>query len=412
MKNTSLPTALALGTLLSATTVSGAAFYLSEVGSPGSLGTGGVVNPVNIRHADSAWTNPAGMTGLESDEMLLGSQVIAPIRKFDSSSSSTAGGGDGGNAGTPAVIPSFFAVKKFSEQLSGGFSIVGAMGGGDDFGDNWVGRYGVTEVSLAGLSISPAVGYQVNEDLSIGAGVSFVYTQFYQKVAIKSPLPNGPDGSAEFDDMEDWGYQPFFGLTYQINDRTLFGLVYRAEMDVELEGDLKVKGENIPNPKADLGLDWENPQWIEAGIRYDLTDEWIMALNLGWQEWSTFSENHISINDSGEPGVLDRNWKDTWHGGIAFSHFGEDSAFSFGCSYESSPVDDEDRTIDFAVDEMIKFSAAYAWNHNENWDFSVGTTVIVSGNAEVDQVTQGERVKGKFETNIIVIAGFTAQRRF
>lgn len=408
MKHRSLLPTFALSTLISATTAYGAAFYLSEVGSPGSLGSGGVVNPVNDRMADSSWTNPAGMTGLESDEIMLGSQVIVPIRKFDSSSASTAGGGDGGDAGVPAVIPSFFAVKKLSENLSAGFSIVGAMGGGDDFGDNWIGRYGVTEVSLQGLGISPAIGYQVNEALSLGAGISFINTQFYQKLAIKTP---GSDGSAEFDDMEDWGYQPYFGLTYQINDRTLFGLVYRAEMDVELEGDLKIKGAGPLNGKSDLDLDWENPQWLEAGIRYDLTDEWIMALNLGWQEWSTFSNNHVTI-ENGVAAVLDRNWNDTWHAGIAFTRFGEDSAFSFGCSYESSPVDDKDRTIDFAVDEMFKLSAAYGWVYNDDWNFSVGTTIIFSGDAEVDQVAQGERIKGEFDTNMLIFGGFTAQRRF
>ncbi|CAA6676675.1 MULTISPECIES: OmpP1/FadL family transporter [unclassified Lentimonas] len=406
-------TALKLTAFFTLTSVSihGAAFYLSEVGTPGSLGTGGVVNPVNNKMADSAWANPAGMTGLDSDEMLLGSQVIVPIRKFDSSSASTAGGGDGGDAGVPAAIPSFFAVKQYNENLSLGFSIVGAMGGGDDFGDNWVGRYGATEVSLQGLSISPAVGYQVTEDLSIGAGVSIINTQFYQKLAIKSPLPLGSDGSAEFDDMEDWGTQPFFGLTYQINEKTLFGLVYRAEMDVELEGDLKIKNAGPLDGKSDLDLDWDNPQWIEAGISYELTDEWVAAFNLGWQEWSTFSDNHVTISN-GAPVTLDRNWKDTWHGGVAFTRFMEDSAFSFGFSYESSPVDDDDRTIDFAVDEQYKFSAAYAWNQNQNWKCSVGATVIFSGDAEVDQVAQGERIKGEFETNMLVIAGFTAQRRF
>ena len=47
-----------------------AGFYISEVGTPGSLGTAGVANPVNTISADSSWTNPAGMTSLQQDEML------------------------------------------------------------------------------------------------------------------------------------------------------------------------------------------------------------------------------------------------------------------------------------------------------------------------------------------------------
>jgi hypothetical protein len=36
-----------------------AGFYISEVGTPGSLGTAGVANPVNTYSADASWTNPA-----------------------------------------------------------------------------------------------------------------------------------------------------------------------------------------------------------------------------------------------------------------------------------------------------------------------------------------------------------------
>jgi hypothetical protein len=43
------------------------AFYISEFGTPGSLGTAGVSNTTNNFGADSAFTNPAGMTGLEKD---------------------------------------------------------------------------------------------------------------------------------------------------------------------------------------------------------------------------------------------------------------------------------------------------------------------------------------------------------
>jgi long-subunit fatty acid transport protein len=46
-----------------------AGFYLAEVGSPASLGTGGVANPTNTFGADAAWTNPAGMTGLNRDQI-------------------------------------------------------------------------------------------------------------------------------------------------------------------------------------------------------------------------------------------------------------------------------------------------------------------------------------------------------
>ena len=70
-------------------------FYLPEVGSPGSVGTAGVANVVNNFGTDAALTNPAGMTGLKRDQVLVGSQVLLPYNKFDSSVAE-AGGDDGG----------------------------------------------------------------------------------------------------------------------------------------------------------------------------------------------------------------------------------------------------------------------------------------------------------------------------
>ena len=46
-------------------------FYLPEVGSPGSVGTACVANVVNNFGTDAALTNPAGMTGLKRDQVLV-----------------------------------------------------------------------------------------------------------------------------------------------------------------------------------------------------------------------------------------------------------------------------------------------------------------------------------------------------
>ena len=93
-----------------------AGLYLSEIASPGSLGTSGVANVTNNWGTDSAWTNPAGMTGLEKDQVMAGMQVIAPNSKFDSSIAE-AGGNDGGNAGVAALVPGVYAVKTLGDRF-------------------------------------------------------------------------------------------------------------------------------------------------------------------------------------------------------------------------------------------------------------------------------------------------------
>ena len=394
----------------------GAGFYLAEVGTPGSLGTAGVANSTNTVGADASWTNPAGMTGLQQDTVMGGAQFILPKIEFDSSVA-TSGGSDGGNAGDIAAVPSFFYVNRFSDSLRFGVSVAGTMGGAIDYGDNFVGRYSTISAELGALAISPSLGYKVNERFSVGAGVSIVYTRFDQDIAINQAAVNAADGKVKIKEATDWGYQPFLGMTYQLSDRALLGVVYRAEMDVELEGDVKFNNWQLPgSPSAnDIDIDWDNPQTLVVGLKYKLDDKNTLFLNAGWQEWSTFSNNTLAFSGGSQNPVstIDRNFDDTWHAGIAFTHNAGDHGVSVGFSYDSSPVDDNDRTFDLPFDETYKLSTAYVWHGSKHLDFSVGGTLYLMGDAKINQTSaDGTQVVGEFDTNRMLIIGGTARYRF
>ena len=192
--------------LLVSQSASAAGFYISEVGTPLSLGTAGAANPTNNISADSSWTNPAGMTGLDKSEMLAGFQVVSPKIEFDSSSASTGNGGDGGNAGNTVAIPSFFYVGAVTDRLRLGISSAGLMGGGVDYGDGFTGRYATSLAELGAVGISPAIGFKVNDRFSVGAGVSIIYTRFDMDVAINQSAVDAPDGKFKIVKADDWGY--------------------------------------------------------------------------------------------------------------------------------------------------------------------------------------------------------------
>jgi long-chain fatty acid transport protein len=414
---------LGSATLLLSQTAIAAGFYLSEVGTPGSLGTAGVANPTNTYGADASWTNPAGMTGLQQDTMVGGLQFILPKVEFDSSVA-TSGGSDGGNAGNPLAAPSFFYVKPLSDDLRFGFSVAGIQGGGVDYGDSFVGRYSVSMAELGAIGFSPSIGYRVSDRLSVGAGVSIVYTRFDEDImldpaVIPGGTVNGLDGKLKIEKATDWGYQPFLGLTYQLSDRALLGVVYRAEMDVELEGDVKVRNLNLPIAADSVDIDWDNPQWLEAGLRYQLDDKNTLFLDAGWQEWSAFSTNTLEFSGGrvNPSATLERNFDDTWHAGIAFVHNEGDHGTSIGFSYDSSPVDDKDRTLDLPFDEIYKLSFAYGWKGDKHLDFSVGGTLYLMGDAKINQTSIGPpaeatTVIGEFDTNTILFVGATARYLF
>ena len=405
------PLAAAVFTLASAPgqQAHAAGFYIDNIGTPGSLGTAGAANVTNSWGPDTAWANPAGLTGIgESMVMTASLQVLAPTAKFDPNVAE-AGGSDGGDAGDTALIPSFFYAQPLTDDWYFGFGVSALQGGGVDYGDDFAGRYGAIDVALTGLGATWSFGYRVNERLSLGFGGTLVQTNFEQTIAVNQGP--APDGKVKFRDLDDLGVQGILGLQYAVTDNLTFGLTYRSEFDAELEGNIEFKNFVLPLPsQTNLDLDWTNPQWLEAGLRLRAgRGFWFLSGN--WQEWSEFSDNQLGI-DTGTGTIvetLDRDWDDTWGVGIAFaSNPDATQGWSVGMAYESSPVDDDKRTIDLPVDENWQFSAAYGrFNTDRSRGWTIGATLQVFGDAEVDQTTQGFRVAGEFDDYYIVYLGGT-----
>ena len=218
--------------------------YLNEAGT-------GAGNPANHSTADTAWLNPAGMTGLKESAVVGSFGVLVPWVKFDPSVAE-AGGSDGNNAGSVAGLPTIYAVKKMSDKWALGFSMVAPFGGGVEYGDDFVGRYGAQRAMLMAVGMGPSIGFKVNDKVSLGAGMHFEYTKFDMKLAINTPGAL-PDGTVKINGIDGWGEQYFGGLTYAINPRTTIGILYKSESDVEIDGDMEFG--NLPVPIRDAKIE-------------------------------------------------------------------------------------------------------------------------------------------------------------
>ena len=297
-----------------------------------------------------------------------------------------------------------------------GFSLVGTFGGAFDFGDDFVGRYTVQEVALQGLALSPSFGYELNDTVSIGFGMSIVYTIMDMELAINQAAFGAPDGKVELNDATDVGFQPFVGMQWQYSDDGVFGVVYRAEMEVDLEGDLVIRDLVLPlTPQSSFNMAWDNAQSLEIGIRHQLSDQWAVVATANWEDWSVFKDNVITINDAPVGPLvqtLERNWDDTYKVALGFIRDMDNGArMSFGASYDSSAVDDENRTVDLPIDEQIRLSFAYGRDHGDS-GWALGATWLWLGDGKVDTTAQNVRYSGEFKNNSILFIGGTYLRRF
>lgn len=209
--------------------------------------------------------------------------------------------------------------------------------------------------------------------------------------------------------------QPIVGLQFKATDNLLLGLTWRGEFDAELEGDLKFSNIALPLPaQTDVEIDWTNPQWLEAGLRYTTASghRWFLAAN--WQEWSKFSKNQLAVSVAGGNVVqttLDRDWDDTWGVALAYASRwhpeGTGLGWSIGIGYDSSPVEDDVRTIDLPMDETWTVSASLLRSRAQGFDWSVAVTALLIGDAEVDQTVQGVRFAGDFDQYFALFLGVT-----
>ena len=431
MSHLKLTLSIATTLLLAATSAFAGGIYLTELGTPVSLGTAGSANVVNNVTADAAYTNPAGMTGIKEDVLLSGLQILVPQIRFDSDIAE-AGGSDGGNAGSVTPIPSFFAVKKLPNDFSAGIAITAPLGGGVDYGSSFVGRYQANRSMLSGLGISSSVAYKINDQWSVGAGVTAIYTIMDSDVSIKQEkeLPNGditplPDGEININQIDGWSPQGFFSVNWQPTQKVLFGLLYRTKSSVELDGDLSVKG--IQNPLIneitgnldDIKVDLDYAQLISVGVQFQATDNLTLVADFDWEDWSELGKERIEIGGLPTGPVIqhaDFKWKDTYHVGAGAIYQLDDGGkfVSGGLGYDSSPVDDKDRTFILPIDEQFKFGVAFGKDSptREDLSYSIGCSYTWFGDGKIDQTAQGVRTKGEFETNYAVFLGATFRYYF
>jgi long-chain fatty acid transport protein len=202
-----------------------------------------------------------------------------------------------------------------------------------------------------------------------------------------------------------------------MTERVLFGAVYRGEFDTRLKGDVKVSNLLTRfNRAGTVTLDWTNPQWLDLGLRFRAREDLYLMISGGWQDWSQYSSNRLAVTASGGRtgvAVINRQWDDTWYlGGAIEKRFGDVALVTLGLKYDSSPVDDANRTFDLPVDETWTISASYGWTGKGRFDYAIGGSLLYGGDANIDQTSQRVRVAGDFDSNWIFFLGGTLRYQF
>jgi len=336
--------------------------------------------------ASTVAANPAGMTLLDRSQLLGAPGALLPLTNFDVAPETTTSGGGGGNAGVFTPIGGFFYVYKLSERVRLGVAADSDFGLSGNYGKRWAGRYYLTRESLITGKVNPSIAYMVNDWLSVGAGFSFSLCRLLFQSKINNNLTmlgHKPDGGLG---VESWD-EAFGGnvgalLTPIKNLR--IGLTYQSPIDYKFGfrphltdlGPLLTRlRERIGGAKVNIPM--EVPQQVMLSSLYNVTPNFSLMGNIGWQNWSAFSEFPIGISSAKQRTVdVNLHFSDTCQIAIGQQfRIGEKWLWSAGFAYDSSPVSRANRVPTLPLDRQLRYGTGIQYQINSNitagaaWEF-------------------------------------------
>ncbi|MFQ6571876.1 OmpP1/FadL family transporter [Pseudomonas sp. UM16] len=372
--------------------------------------------------------NPAGLTELSGTQVNLNGQLLLGAINFSRDGDNSFDGNEGGNALKYFPSSSFFISHQLDDRASIGFSIVGNFGMALNYDDDWAGRYFTQKASIIGVAFQPTFSYKLTDNLSFGFGPRIMVGRYATNVAIN----NNPLGLRDHDDGQlkyrahDWGSGGTVGVFYHLDDRTKLGISYVSQIKLKFSDEPDLHGVSNPILAAalrrvnadELDVDMKIPQLALASISHQLDDQWTLLGSVGWQDWSEFGKLGVEIDGNPDGSSvsrqIDRQYKDTWHASIgAQNQMSRKLRINMGIAYDSSMVDDEDRTVDVPVGEAWRFATGLNYKVDESMAFNLNYTLIWMGGMSVEQSKRsGQTLSGDYKRAAIHVLGGGATWRF
>jgi long-chain fatty acid transport protein len=272
------------------------------------------------------------------------------------------------------------------------------------------------------VEINPNLGYKINDQLSVGAGVRYVMGKGHFGAALPTNASLGmmqplAGKNLKYMEGEDnaWGWQA--GTAWQINANNRVGVSYQSAVKLNLEG--HASGLAYGNKSLPGMLLIELPASAEIASFHQLNDQWAVHASVNWTDWSAFEklEANIPALGTNSPDLIKKeNWKDNYRFAVGTTYQATNKlVLRSGIAYDTSAVDEANRTQTIPETDRtwLSVGAGYAWS--ENLTLDAGFTYIFAKNAPMKERDDKHPEFGQFEgqtSGHIWLAGVQASYRF
>ncbi len=416
--------------------VSAAGFSIIE-GSVSGLGNAFSGGSANGEDASTIFYNPAGMSRLQTNQMVIGAHIIQPDIQFKDDGSNIGGvmpigGNDGGDAGDDAVVPNFYYMNNINSKLDFGLGVNAPFGLTTNYQPGWKGRYHALKSELITVNINPALSFKVDEKLSLGFGLNYQTAEVTLTSNIDQPTvctglaaaglptsgcigtPQSNDGHANISgDSTAWGYN--LGMMYQFTKTSRLGFAYRSGIEHDVSGNATFS--NIDTVLTNVGVFADSA----ASAKLDLPAIWSLsyfhALNSQWDvmadytltEWSSMQEIRIDYATNNPQGstIEELKWQDSKRISVGTTfHASEELKLRFGYALDESPVSSPETASARVPDaDRTWLSLGAGYSMSQDMGFDVGYTLISVDDSSINRTNSASAtLKGKYESEVSILS--------
>ncbi len=347
-------------------TAAASGFALIEQSASG-LGNAYAGGAASAEDASTIFYNPAGMSRLQGKQIAVAVHGIKPSAKFSNNGTSAGAllqtaGGNGGDAGSLVLVPNAYFAMEVNSALRAGLGINAPFGLQTEYDANWIGRFQAIRSKIETVNLNPSASYQVNDNLSIGAGVSYQRIKGELTSAVNwSALAGGLLGAnvegvtTVSGNDSAWGYN--LGALFNLSPQTRVGLAYRSAIKYNLNGSIAFVNRPTAGPALVLAalaaatpdgavnLAIKMPDTFSASLFHQLNDKWDILADATFTGWSVFDQLKVVRASGATLSLTQENWKNTWRVAVGANHHYNDQWLArVGIAYDQTPVPDAFRT--------------------------------------------------------------------
>lgn len=342
------------------------------------------------------WYNPAGMTLLHGHQIAGSLTWIAPQARF--SGTSLVGGGPGGDAIDDAAVGSTFAMFDYSKDLKFGVALVSPFGLRTNYPANWAGRFQGVASAITNIAVNPNVAYRINENLSIGAGVTGSWVE-----ADLSQATTTPFGLTRMKG-DDYGFGWNVGAMWEFSKDTRIGVAYRSSIRNGLEGDmtsLSLGGVKLADIHADLTL----PGTATVSLFHRIDDKWSVMADAQWTQWSVLRD--LSVYNSAGALVASQkfDWRDTWFFSVGADYvWSKGHTLHVGAAYDMGAIKDaQHRGVRVPDVDRYWLSGGYTWDVNDKLRWNIAYAHLFAPQGDTVS-TVGDGLTGKYDASVDIVS--------